>query len=129
MNFLIFKIYSFIYFWSIWVFIAAWDFLYSCTLCDVQAPHCRGFSCGAQTLGRTGFSSCGSRALDHGLSSTGLVAPQRVGSFQTGDQTCVPCIGRRILYHSATREVLKKILTFDSLWIFCIHFDFLKNIT
>ena len=30
---------------------------------------------------------------------TGLVAPWYVGSFWTGDQTCVSCIGRWILYH------------------------------
>ena len=28
-----------------------------------------------------------------------------MGFFQTRDQTHVPCIGRRILYHQATREV------------------------
>ena len=35
----------------------------------------------------------------------GLVAPQHVGSSQTRARTCVPCIGRRILNHCATREV------------------------
>ena len=36
-----------------------------------------------------------------GLSSCGthLVAPRHVGSSQTKDQTCVPCIARRILNH------------------------------
>ena len=29
----------------------------------------RGFSCGAQALGRLGFSSCGSQALEHRLNS------------------------------------------------------------
>ena len=33
----------------------------------------------------------------------GLVALQHVGSSQTRDQTCVPCIGR-ILNHRTTRE-------------------------
>ena len=37
---------------------------------------------------------------------TGLVAPQHVGSSRTRDRTRVPCIGRRILNHCATREVL-----------------------
>ena len=37
----------------------------------------------------------------------GLVAPRHVGSSQTRDRTRVPCIGRRILNHCATREVLK----------------------
>ena len=35
----------------------------------------------------------------------GLVALQHVGSSRTRDQTRVPCIGRRILNHCATREV------------------------
>ena len=36
---------------------------------------------------------------------TGLVAPQHVGSSWTRARTCVPCIGRWILDHCATREV------------------------
>ena len=36
----------------------------------------------------------------------GLVALRHVGSSQTGDQTCVSCTGRQILYHWATREAL-----------------------
>ena len=35
----------------------------------------------------------------------GLVAPRHVGSSRTRDRTRVPCIGRRILNHCATREV------------------------
>ena len=35
---------------------------------------------------------------------TGLVAPRHVGSSRTRDRTRVPCIGRRILNHCATRE-------------------------
>ena len=35
----------------------------------------------------------------------GLVAPRHVGYSRTRDRTCVPCIGRRILNHCATREV------------------------
>ena len=38
------------------------------------------------------------------LLHTGLVAPQHVGSSQTRDWTLVSCIGRRVLYHWATRE-------------------------
>ena len=52
---------------------------------------------------RAGFSSCGSRAQQ--LWRTGLVAPQHVGSSQTRDRIHVPCIGRRILNHCASREV------------------------
>ena len=42
------------------------------------------------------LSSCGSR---------GPVAPRHVGSSQTRARTRVPCIGRQILNHCATREV------------------------
>ena len=37
----------------------------------------------------------------------GLVAPWHVGSSRTRARTRVPCIGRQILNHCATREVLK----------------------
>ena len=69
---------------------------------------CAGFSLRwllllrSMALGATGFSSCGSRAQE--LWRTGLVAPQHVGSSWTRDWTCVPCIGRWILNHCATRE-------------------------
>ena len=63
-----------------------------------------------------GFSTCGtqaqllwlvgSRAQVQQSWRTGFVAPQHVGSSQTRAQTCVPCIGRRILNHCTTREVL-----------------------
>ena len=43
--------------------------------CGVQPSHCGGFfCCRAQALGRTGFSSCGSLALEHRLSSCGTGA-------------------------------------------------------
>ena len=51
--------------------------------------------------------SMGSRA--HGLQKLwhmGLAAPWHVWSSQTRDQTRVPCIGRWILNHRTTREVL-----------------------
>ena len=50
-----------------------------------------------------GFSSCGMRAQWLWLAS--LVAPRRVGSSHTRVRTCVPCFGRQILNHCATREV------------------------
>ena len=43
------------------------------------------------------LSNCGSR---------GLVAPRHVGSSHTRARTRVPCIGRQILNHCATREAL-----------------------
>ena len=51
--------------------------------CGAWASHCRGSSCyGAQA---------------QQLSYMGLVTLSHVGSFQTRDQTCIPCIGRQIL--------------------------------
>ena len=41
------------------------------------------------------LSNCGSQ---------GLVAPRHVGSSQTRARTRVPCIGKQILNHCATRE-------------------------
>ena len=63
---------------------------------------CAGFSLWWLLLLR----STGSRARAQYLWHTGLVAPQHMGSSQTRAQTCVPCIGRWILNHCATGEVL-----------------------
>ena len=41
---------------------------------------------------------------------TGRAAPRHVGSSQTRARTRVPCIGRQILNHCATREALQFIL-------------------
>ena len=63
-----------------------------------QASHCRGLSC------------CGAQAPDaqaQQLWLTGPVAPQHMGSSQTRAQTRVPCIGRQIPNHCATREALE----------------------
>ena len=51
---------------------------------------------------------------------TGLVALRHVGSSRTRARTCVPCIGRRILNHCATREapVLEILTLITSL--FCL---------
>ena len=65
---------------------------------------------------RPGFSSCStgaqqlwlasSRAPAQQLWRTGLAAPRDVGSSQTRARTHIPCIGRWILNHCATREAL-----------------------
>ena len=50
--------------------------------------------------------SMGSRALAHWLWCMGSVVPWDVGSSWTRDlETRVPCIGRQILYHRATRNL------------------------
>ena len=49
----------------------------------------------------------------------GLVAPHQVGSSWTRDQAHAPCIGRQILNHQTTREVLSFIfdLCGDPQWM------------
>ena len=52
--------------------------------------------------------------VEHGLQGTKasvvvafrFIAPQHVESSWTSNQTCAPCIGRQILNHWTTREVL-----------------------
>ena len=59
--------------------------------CGGCVSHCGGFSCCREGLG--------------------LSCLQLVESSQTRDRTRVPCIGRWILYHWTTREVLWVLLT------------------
>ena len=54
-----------------------------------------------------------------------LVAPHHVESSPTRDQTCVPCIGRRILNHWTTREVLPA--NFEYFRKKKIHLHFIKK--
>ena len=64
---------------------------------------------GARASHYRGLSRCGAQAPDaqaQQLWLTGLVAPRHVGSSQTRARTRVPCIGRQILNHCATREAL-----------------------
>ena len=65
--------------------------------CGARASQCRGLSC------------CRAQAPDtqaQQLWLTGPAAPRHVGSSQTRARTRVPCIGRQILNHCATREAL-----------------------
>ena len=91
----------FIYFWLCWVFsFLCGGFLQlrraGATLHrGAWACHCRGLCC------------CGAQAPDaqaQQLWLTGPAALRHVGSSQTWARTRVPCIGRRILNHCATRE-------------------------
>ena len=82
--------YLLLYFWLLWVFIAARRF--SLVAVSKGAPPCE-------------FSLW---ALVHRLQQlwlVGLIALWHVGSSQIRDQTRVPCIGRWILNHWTTREV------------------------
>ena len=109
--------------------------------CGARASHCGGFfCCGARALGTwasvvvaRGLQSAGSVVVARGLQQLwragsraqaqqlwhmGLVTPRHVGSSRTRARTRVPCIGRQILSHCATREAhiyILKIKSFDSL--------------
>ena len=54
---------------------------------------------------------------------TGPVAPRHVGSSQTRVRTRVPCIGRQILNHCATREAPESLLTSGMVWGFGESFE------
>ena len=140
---LFFKFYLFIYFWLRWVFVAA------CRLSLVAARGgyfllwCAGFSLQWLLLllstgsRHTGFSSCGLRAQQLWLTGsrtqaqqlwcTGLVALWDVGSSRIRARTRVPCIGRGILNHCATREV--PIWGFQDKFLCCRKVQVLKSNT
>ena len=116
-------IYLFIfYFWLHWVFAAAHRLSVVVASGGYSLLWCAGFSLRWLLLLRSTdsrharFRSCGawahqlwlvgSRAQAQQLWHTGLVVLRHVGSSWTRAQTCVPCIGRRILNHCTTREVL-----------------------
>ena len=105
----------FFFFWLRWVFVVG-VFVAACGL-SLVAVHglliavasrfrARLLGVRASVVAARGLSSCGSWAVECRLSNTGLVAPWHVGSSRTRARTRVPCIGRRILNHCATREVL-----------------------
>ena len=75
--------------------------------CRVRASHCSGFSCcGAPTLGALA-SVVAARSLELLRGMWNLSGIPRVKhGIPHRNQTCVPCIGRRIPIHCTTREVL-----------------------
>ena len=125
----------FTYFWLCWVFIAACVHLSSCgTRASLQLWHAGFFlylwhagsrahglcSCGVQAPECMGSVVCGRWALSlRRVSSVvvaqGLNCPTAMWdlSSPSRDQTCIPCIGRQILYHWTTRVVP----VLDSFWL------------
>ena len=87
-----------------------------------SSSRCAGLSLSQPLLLR----GTGSRRTGSVVWLTGLVAPWHVGSSQTRARTCVPCIGRQILNHCATREAL--LIFFFNLFLFiygCVGSSFL----
>ena len=103
----------FIYFWLHWVFVAVrWLSLVAASG-GYSLLRCTSFSLrwllllrstGSRVLRLQHLWLTGSRAQAQQLWPTGLVAPRHVGSSGTRAPTRVPCIGRWILNHCATRE-------------------------
>ena len=121
----------FIYFWLRWVFVAARGLSLVVASRGYSSLQCAGFSLQWLLLLRSmgfwhaGFSSCGTWTQQ--LWRMGLVAPRHVGSSRTRARTRVPCIGRQILNHCATRKVLedRKFLTFDDIYSIYQFFSFI----
>ena len=115
----------FVYFWLRWVFVAARGFSLVVASRGYSSLQRTGFSLRWLLLlwsmgsRHAGFSCCGTRAQQLWLTGSraqaqqlwhmGLVAPWHVRSSRTRARTRVPCIGRRILSHCATREVLQSL--------------------
>ena len=79
---------KFTYFWLHWVFVAA----HGLSLVTVNRAYFLFSVCGFLIVAASPVQCMGS------------VAPQQVESSRTRDQTDVPCIGRGILNHWATRK-------------------------
>ena len=110
--FLMYYLFIYLYFWLHWVFVAARGPSLVAASGGYSLLRCAGFSLRWLLLLRStgsrcvGFSSCGTWAQQLWL--MGLAAPRPVGSSRTTARTRVPCLGRQILNHCATREALKK---------------------
>ena len=102
----------------VWLFI--YFFIYGCAgsspLCEASLQLWQAgatLHCGARASHHRVFSCCGAQVSDaqaQQLWLTGPVAPRHVGSSQTRARTCVPCSGRQILNHCATREAPAQFL-------------------
>ena len=94
-----------------WVFVAARGLSLVAASGGYSSLQCAGFSLQWLLLlwgmgsRRVGFSSCSTQ--DSVVVAHVLSCSAACGIFQDQDRTRVPCIGRRILNHCATREVPK----------------------
>ena len=98
-----------IYFWLCWVFISVRGLSLVAASGGHSSSRCAGLSLSRPLLLRsTGSRRAGSAIVAHGPS-----CPRHVGSSQTRAWTRVPCIGRRIPNHCATREAPGLIILID----------------
>ena len=97
-----------------WVFVAVHGLSLVVARGGYSSLWCVGFSLqwllllwstGLQAHGLQQSWLAGSRVQAQQFRCTGLVAPRHVGSSRTRARTRVPCLGRWILNHCATREV------------------------
>ena len=96
-------IYLFFYlfmFWLCWVFVSVRGLSLVAASGGHSSSRCAGLSLVASLVAEHRLQA---RRLSQ-LWLTGLVAPRHVGSSQTRARTRVPCIGRQILNHCASRE-------------------------
>ena len=92
--------------WLCWVFVSVRGLSPVAASGGHSSSRCAGLSLLRPLLLRnTGSRRAGSQQLW----LTGLVAPRHVGSSQSRARTRVPCIGRQILNHCATREAHSNI--------------------
>ena len=104
--FFIFFKFLFIYLWLCWVFVSVRGLSLVAASEGHPSSRCAGLSLSRPLLLRsTGSRRPGSAVVAHGPSHS--VA---CGIFQTRARTRVPCIGRQILNHCATREAPAGIL-------------------
>ena len=95
---------------NLFIYLLIFSFVGSSFLCEglLQLRQAgAALHCGARASHYHNLSRCGAQAPDAQAQQpwlTGLVPPRHVGSSQTRAQTRVPCIGRQILNHCATRE-------------------------
>ena len=95
-------IYLFIYLWLCWVFVSVRGLPLVAASGGHSSLRCAGLSLSRPLLLRsTGSRRAGSVVVAHGPSCS-----RHAGSSQTRARTHVPCIGRQILNHCATREAL-----------------------
>ena len=104
----------------------SWDY----SLVAELGSRCSGFSCcRAKAPGHPGCSGWSTQAKE--LWRVGLVALRHVESSQNRDRPHVPCIGRQILNHWTTRDILHHfwILHINNMIQFCFSLsDFLNSV-